>query len=76
MTPPALAFFPRPFRLGGYFIILTVATTLNAHGVKDIQTNPKVMGQFTLPRGLRLMGWLATAVMIACRLGLLATLGQ
>jgi NRAMP (natural resistance-associated macrophage protein)-like metal ion transporter len=38
-------------------------------------TNPKVMGQFTLPCGLRITGWLATAVMIACSVTLFATLG-
>ncbi|MDB6138574.1 MAG: natural resistance-associated macrophage protein [Verrucomicrobiaceae bacterium] len=34
-------------------------------------TNPKVMGRFTLSPGLRLIGWLASALMLAASLGLL-----
>jgi NRAMP (natural resistance-associated macrophage protein)-like metal ion transporter len=36
-------------------------------------TNPKVMGQFTLSRRLRITGWLATAVMLLAAIGLFAT---
>ena len=39
-------------------------------------TNPKVMGEFTLPGGLRFMGWLATAVMALAAIGLFATWGK
>jgi len=38
--------------------------------------NPKVMGQFTLPWPLRLMGWLSTAVLAAASIGLFMTLGK
>ena len=38
--------------------------------------NPKVMGQFTLPRGLKAVGWIATLVMLAASMGLFATLGK
>ncbi len=38
--------------------------------------NPKVMGQFTLPVYLRVVGWLATAVMILVSLGMFATIRQ
>jgi NRAMP (natural resistance-associated macrophage protein)-like metal ion transporter len=38
--------------------------------------NPKVMGQFTLPRGLKAVGWIATLVMLAASIGLFATLGK
>lgn len=41
-----------------------------------MSTNPKVMGQFTLPRGLRAVGWIATLVMLAASIGLFATLGK
>jgi NRAMP (natural resistance-associated macrophage protein)-like metal ion transporter len=41
-----------------------------------MSTNPKVMGQFTLPRGLRAVGWIATLVMLAASIGLFATLGR
>jgi NRAMP (natural resistance-associated macrophage protein)-like metal ion transporter len=37
--------------------------------------NPKVMGQFTLPLRLRVVGWIATAVMMVASIGLFATLG-
>jgi NRAMP (natural resistance-associated macrophage protein)-like metal ion transporter len=38
--------------------------------------NRKVMGEFTLPPYLRLMGWVATAVMLAASIGLFSTLGR
>ena len=34
-------------------------------------TNPQVMGSFTLSRSLRILGWLATAMMLAASIGLL-----
>ena len=34
-------------------------------------TNTKVMGSFTLSRSLRILGWLATAMMLAASIGLL-----
>jgi NRAMP (natural resistance-associated macrophage protein)-like metal ion transporter len=37
--------------------------------------NPKVMGQFTLPLRLRVVGWIATVVMMVASIGLFATLG-
>jgi len=39
-------------------------------------TNPKVMGQFVVPRRLKLLGWAATAVMSIAVLGLFTTLGK
>jgi len=39
-------------------------------------TNSDVMGQFTIPRRLKIMGWLATAVMLAAAVGLFATWGR
>ncbi len=36
--------------------------------------NQAVMGRFRLPRGLKAMGWLATAVMALAAIGMLATL--
>ena len=36
-------------------------------------SNPKVMGKFTLSRGLRLVGWLATVTMFLASIGLLVT---
>ncbi|HEY5302156.1 MAG TPA: divalent metal cation transporter, partial [Acetobacteraceae bacterium] len=36
----------------------------------------KVMGQFTLSQPLRIMGWLATAVMAAAAVGMFATWGD
>ena len=36
---------------------------------------PCIMGRFTLPRGLAVMGWVATAVMAATVIGMFATLG-
>jgi len=41
-----------------------------------MSANRKVMGQFTLPRGLRVVGWIATLVMLAASIGLFATLGR
>jgi hypothetical protein len=38
--------------------------------------NRKVMGKFTLPPYLRIVGWIATAVMLAGSIGLFATLGK
>ncbi len=38
--------------------------------------NRKVMGEFTLPPYLRVMGWVATAVMAAASVGLFSTLGK
>lgn len=37
---------------------------------------PEIMGDFPLPRGLRLLGWLATLVMAATAAGLFITWGQ
>jgi NRAMP (natural resistance-associated macrophage protein)-like metal ion transporter len=39
-------------------------------------TNSDVMGQFTIPRRLKIMGWLATTVMLAAAAGLFATWGR
>jgi NRAMP (natural resistance-associated macrophage protein)-like metal ion transporter len=36
-------------------------------------SSPKVMGRFTIPRYLRVMGWIATGVMVCVCLGVLAT---
>jgi Mn2+/Fe2+ NRAMP family transporter len=41
-----------------------------------MSANRKVMGRFTLPLGLRVLGWVATAVMSAAAIGLFATLGR
>ena len=38
--------------------------------------NPKVMGQFTLPRRLRIVGWIATVVMLVASIGLFVALGR
>lgn len=38
--------------------------------------NPKVMGEFTLPKSLHVAGWLATAAMILVSLGIFATISQ
>jgi Mn2+/Fe2+ NRAMP family transporter len=38
--------------------------------------NRKVMGQFTLPPYLRVMGWVATAVMLAASIGLFSSFGR
>jgi NRAMP (natural resistance-associated macrophage protein)-like metal ion transporter len=37
--------------------------------------NPKVMRQFTIPLRLRVVGWIATVVMMVASIGLFATLG-
>jgi Mn2+/Fe2+ NRAMP family transporter len=39
-------------------------------------SKPKVMGQFVLTRGLKLMGWLATIAMAAAAVGMFATWGS
>ncbi|MGE5660178.1 MAG: NRAMP family divalent metal transporter [Actinomycetota bacterium] len=39
-------------------------------------TNPTVMKQFTISRRLRILGWLATAVMLIATIGLLTTWGK
>jgi Mn2+/Fe2+ NRAMP family transporter len=36
-------------------------------------SNPKVMGEFTLSWGLKLLGWIATVTMVMASIGLLAT---
>jgi Mn2+/Fe2+ NRAMP family transporter len=41
-----------------------------------MSANPKVMGPFTLPGGLRVVGWVATVVMLAASIGLFATMGR
>jgi NRAMP (natural resistance-associated macrophage protein)-like metal ion transporter len=41
-----------------------------------MSANPKAMGQFTLPPYLRVVGWIATLVMLAASIGLFATLGR
>jgi len=41
-----------------------------------LSCQPKVMGDFCLSRGLKMMGWLATAVMTAAAVGLFATWGK
>ena len=41
-----------------------------------LATDPQVMGAFTIPRWLRVLGWLATGVMFAAAGGLVATWGQ
>jgi Mn2+/Fe2+ NRAMP family transporter len=38
--------------------------------------NRRVMGEFTLPPYLQIVGWIATAVMLAGSIGLFATLGK
>ena len=38
--------------------------------------NPKVMGRFTLPPGLRVVGWVATGVMVLVSMGMFATIFQ
>jgi Mn2+/Fe2+ NRAMP family transporter len=34
-------------------------------------SNPKIMGRFTLPRGLWIMGWLATIAMLVAAAGMI-----
>ncbi len=41
-----------------------------------IAAKPAVMGQFVLPFRLKMMGWLATAVMTAATIGMFATWGE
>jgi Mn2+/Fe2+ NRAMP family transporter len=36
-------------------------------------SSPKVMGEFTIPRYLRVVGWIATGVMVCVCLGVFAT---
>jgi NRAMP (natural resistance-associated macrophage protein)-like metal ion transporter len=38
--------------------------------------NPRVMGKFTLPLRLRVLGWIATVAMLVASIGLFATLGR
>src|SRR6202166_1885704 len=38
--------------------------------------NPKVMGQFTLPRVLHIMGWIATVVMVLVSVGMFITVSR
>jgi NRAMP (natural resistance-associated macrophage protein)-like metal ion transporter len=38
--------------------------------------NPKVMGQFTLPKLLKAVGWIATVVMLMASISLFATIGR
>jgi NRAMP (natural resistance-associated macrophage protein)-like metal ion transporter len=39
-----------------------------------LASNPKVMSQFVIPKGLRIVGWVATLVMALAAVGLFATL--
>ncbi|THD64725.1 NRAMP family divalent metal transporter [Phenylobacterium sp.] len=41
-----------------------------------LSSNPKVMGEFKLHTGLKVVGWLATAAMAAAAVGLFATWGK
>jgi Mn2+/Fe2+ NRAMP family transporter len=41
-----------------------------------LTARPKVMGRFTLPAPLKIVGWLATAVMAVAAVGMFATMGQ
>jgi NRAMP (natural resistance-associated macrophage protein)-like metal ion transporter len=41
-----------------------------------LATRPKVMGRFTLTRGLVIVGWLATGVMALAAIGMLVTIGH
>src|SRR6201996_6876996 len=41
-----------------------------------LTVRPKVMGRFTLPLGLKVVGWAATVVMAAAAVGMFATMGQ
>jgi NRAMP (natural resistance-associated macrophage protein)-like metal ion transporter len=41
-----------------------------------LASRPKVMGRFTLSRGLKIVGWAATAVMALAAVGMLATIGH
>lgn len=44
--------------------------------IMPVSTSKAVMGEFTLSRGLRVLGWLATAVMGVAAGGMFATLSQ
>ena len=39
-------------------------------------SNRKVMGEFTLPPYMRIMGWVATAVMLAASVGLFSSFAR
>jgi Mn2+/Fe2+ NRAMP family transporter len=41
-----------------------------------LATRPKIMGRFTLTRGLVIVGWAATGVMALAAVGMLATIGH
>jgi NRAMP (natural resistance-associated macrophage protein)-like metal ion transporter len=41
-----------------------------------LATRPKIMGRFTLTRGLVIVGWAATGVMAVAAVGMLATIGH
>ena len=41
-----------------------------------LASRPKIMGRFFLPLPLKVVGWLATAVMAAAAVGMFATMGQ
>jgi len=41
-----------------------------------LSSNRQAMGEFRLPVGLKIFGWLATAVMAAAAVGLFATWGK
>ncbi len=41
-----------------------------------LASRPKIMGRFTLSRGLKIVGWAATAVMALAAVGMLATIGH
>jgi Mn2+/Fe2+ NRAMP family transporter len=41
-----------------------------------LATRPKIMGRFTLTRGLVIVGWVATGVMALAAVGMLATIGH
>ncbi|HEY2051254.1 MAG TPA: divalent metal cation transporter [Caulobacteraceae bacterium] len=41
-----------------------------------LASRPKIMGRFTLSRGLKAVGWVATGVMALAAVGMIATIGQ
>jgi Mn2+/Fe2+ NRAMP family transporter len=41
-----------------------------------VSANTKVMGDFAPSRGLKALGWIATAVMGAAAVGMFATMGK
>jgi len=53
--------------LNGVVAVPTLAMMLR------VGTNPDAMGEFTIPPGLRLGGWIAVAVMAACVTAMAAT---